>query len=95
MHLIRRPGEPGGAAAHQAGLGPHRHLQPRPPVGPVLTDTAPHHANLLAPEYRDSADGRAAEAIVRKCVHCGFCTATCPTYQLLGMSLTARVAAST
>jgi Fe-S oxidoreductase len=21
---------------------------------------------------------------LRKCVHCGFCTATCPTYQLLG-----------
>ena len=41
----------------------------------------------LAPEYRDSADGRAAEAIVRKCVHCGFCTATCPTYQLLGDEL--------
>src|SRR5210317_1711633 len=25
-----------------------------------------------------------AESIVRKCVHCGFCNATCPTYQLLG-----------
>lgn len=25
-----------------------------------------------------------AERIVRKCVHCGFCNATCPTYQLLG-----------
>jgi glycolate oxidase iron-sulfur subunit len=29
----------------------------------------------------------AAEAILRKCVHCGFCTATCPTYQLLGDEL--------
>jgi glycolate oxidase iron-sulfur subunit len=28
-----------------------------------------------------------AEAILRKCVHCGFCTATCPTYQLLGDEL--------
>jgi len=41
----------------------------------------------LAPEYADTADGRAAEAILRKCVHCGFCTATCPTYQLLGDEL--------
>ena len=38
----------------------------------------------LTPEFRDSADGQAAEAIVRKCVHCGLCNATCPTYQLLG-----------
>jgi glycolate oxidase iron-sulfur subunit len=28
-----------------------------------------------------------AERILRKCVHCGFCTATCPTYQLLGDEL--------
>ena len=41
----------------------------------------------LAPEYANSADGKAAEAILRKCVHCGFCTATCPTYQLLGDEL--------
>ena len=41
----------------------------------------------LAPEYQDTADGMAAEAILRKCVHCGFCTATCPTYQLLGDEL--------
>ena len=41
----------------------------------------------LAPEYQGSADGIAAEAILRTCVHCGFCTATCPTYQLLGDEL--------
>jgi len=41
----------------------------------------------LAPQYQDSAAGREAEAILRKCVHCGFCTATCPTYQLLGDEL--------
>ncbi len=41
----------------------------------------------LAPEYQGTADGSAAEAILRKCVHCGFCTATCPTYQLLGDEL--------
>ena len=41
----------------------------------------------LAPEFKNSADGLEAEAILRKCVHCGFCTATCPTYQLLGDEL--------
>jgi glycolate oxidase iron-sulfur subunit len=41
----------------------------------------------LAPEFKHTADGQAAEAILRKCVHCGFCTATCPTYQLLGDEL--------
>ncbi|RMD48081.1 MAG: 4Fe-4S dicluster domain-containing protein, partial [Alphaproteobacteria bacterium] len=30
---------------------------------------------------------REANAILRKCVHCGFCTATCPTYQVLGDEL--------
>lgn len=41
----------------------------------------------LAPQYKNTPDGDAAEAILRKCVHCGFCTATCPTYQLLGDEL--------
>jgi glycolate oxidase iron-sulfur subunit len=41
----------------------------------------------LSPEYQHTSDGQAAEAIVRNCVHCGFCTATCPTYQLLGDEL--------
>ncbi len=41
----------------------------------------------LAPEFQGTPDGREAEAILRKCVHCGFCTATCPTYQLLGDEL--------
>jgi glycolate oxidase iron-sulfur subunit len=41
----------------------------------------------LAPEFRATPDGEDAEAILRKCVHCGFCTATCPTYQLLGDEL--------
>ena len=41
----------------------------------------------LAPEHAQTARGREAEAILRKCVHCGFCTATCPTYQLLGDEL--------
>jgi glycolate oxidase iron-sulfur subunit len=41
----------------------------------------------LSPEFRDSHDGKEAAAILRKCVHCGFCNATCPTYQLLGDEL--------
>ncbi len=41
----------------------------------------------LADFIRDTAEGREAEAILRRCVHCGFCTATCPTYQLLGDEL--------
>lgn len=41
----------------------------------------------LAPEFKDTPEGQEAEAILRKCVHCGFCTATCPTYQLLGDEL--------
>jgi len=41
----------------------------------------------LADFIKDSAEGREADGILRKCVHCGFCTATCPTYQLLGDEL--------
>ena len=41
----------------------------------------------LTPEFKGTRQGQEAEAILRKCVHCGFCTATCPTYQLLGDEL--------
>jgi glycolate oxidase iron-sulfur subunit len=41
----------------------------------------------LSAEFQGTDEGREAEAILRKCVHCGFCTATCPTYQLLGDEL--------
>jgi glycolate oxidase iron-sulfur subunit len=41
----------------------------------------------LADFIKDTPEGREAEAILRRCVHCGFCTATCPTYQLLGDEL--------
>ena len=41
----------------------------------------------LADFIRDTSAGREAEAILRTCVHCGFCTATCPTYQVLGDEL--------
>ncbi|SIT42648.1 glycolate oxidase iron-sulfur subunit [Paraburkholderia ribeironis] len=41
----------------------------------------------LADFIRNTPDGDEADAILHKCVHCGFCTATCPTYQLLGDEL--------
>ena len=37
--------------------------------------------------FKDTPEGREADAILRTCVHCGFCTATCPTYLLLGDEL--------
>ncbi len=41
----------------------------------------------LAEFIQSSSDGVEAESILRKCVHCGFCSATCPTYQLVGDEL--------
>ena len=41
----------------------------------------------LADAFRNTPDGEVAERILRKCVHCGFCLATCPTYQVLGNEL--------
>jgi glycolate oxidase iron-sulfur subunit len=41
----------------------------------------------LSSQFEGTPDGEEAQAIVRKCVHCGFCNATCPTYQLLGDEL--------
>jgi glycolate oxidase iron-sulfur subunit len=41
----------------------------------------------LSPEFKQSAQAGVAENILRSCVHCGFCNATCPTYQILGDEL--------
>ena len=41
----------------------------------------------LAEFIRNTPEGQEADSILRACVHCGFCTATCPTYQLLGDEL--------
>jgi len=41
----------------------------------------------IASDLLKNPDIAAADAILRSCVHCGFCTATCPTYQLLGDEL--------
>ena len=42
--------------------------------------------NLLD-SLRETSTGEEADRILRSCVHCGFCTATCPTYQILGDEL--------
>jgi len=73
----------------QARVRPARNFQPRSHVSRLLMQTA------LADFIRDTPDGREADAILRKCVHCGFCTATCPTYLLLGTKTTAPAGAST
>lgn len=41
----------------------------------------------LSPEFANTPLGRIADAELRRCVHCGFCSATCPTYQLTGDEL--------
>jgi glycolate oxidase iron-sulfur subunit len=41
----------------------------------------------LAEWIKQTPKGREAERILRKCVHCGFCNAVCPTYQLRGDEL--------
>ena len=46
-----------------------------------------HVQTNLAAFIKDTAEGREADAILRKCTHCGMCTATCPTYQLLSDEL--------
>ena len=38
----------------------------------------------FSPEQLSDPDVREADAILRKCVHCGFCNATCPTFRILG-----------
>lgn len=38
-------------------------------------------------KQRENADVAQSESVIRRCVHCGFCTATCPTYVLLGDEL--------
>ncbi|HKL77056.1 MAG TPA: glycolate oxidase subunit GlcF [Gammaproteobacteria bacterium] len=41
----------------------------------------------IVEELQQTAQGAEADRILRNCVHCGFCNATCPTYQLLGDEL--------
>ncbi len=41
----------------------------------------------ISSDYQQTPEGKTANKILRSCVHCGFCNATCPTYQLLGNEL--------
>ncbi len=41
----------------------------------------------LAPQHADTPAGQQAQGVLRQCVHCGFCNATCPTYKLTGNEL--------
>ncbi len=41
----------------------------------------------LSPHLLNHPEGLEAQKLLSNCVHCGFCTATCPTYQLLGDEL--------
>ena len=41
----------------------------------------------LSSLFKETSSGQEADRILRSCVHCGFCNATCPTYQLLGDEL--------
>ena len=42
---------------------------------------------IFTPEQLKNKNNKSTEEIVRKCVHCGMCNATCPTYQILGDEL--------
>jgi ferredoxin len=77
----RCPRADGSASPPQAKLRSLRRVQSRPPVPGVL------HGNPSRRFHPHTTAGREAEDILRRCVHCGFCTATCPTYQLLGDEL--------
>ena len=70
---------------HQGELRSRRHLQPRPHV--CRADAEMPCRPISPPRQLADPHMQASEKILRTCVHCGFCTATCPTYLLLGDEL--------
>src|SRR5690606_19720123 len=86
------PGRRGARGEAQGGVRPGRTAQSGP-HGPArgARSSGPRDAALMQtrfkPEQLADPDVREAEQVLRKCVHCGFCTATCPTYVLLGDEL--------
>src|SRR6185503_8698048 len=72
----------GARRAGAAGIRSERRAQPRPhDPGSRRMKTEFSLAQLADPDIKE------ADKILRACVHCGFCTATCPTYVLLGDEL--------
>src|SRR5690606_2658040 len=64
--------------------GSPRHIQPWPHVRRPVETTMQTHLSEQAKQLPRADE---AERILRSCVHCGFCNATCPTYQVLGDEL--------
>ena len=52
-----------------------------------MRGAASHMKTIFTDQQRQDPKIRDSEKIIRTCVHCGFCTATCPTYQILGDEL--------
>ena len=81
---VFEPQEPGVAALTRRvkeSFDPQARAQSRPHVGGGVMQTSFTLAQLADPNVAE------ADKILRACVHCGFCTATCPTYVLLGDEL--------
>src|SRR5881397_708057 len=76
-----RPGADALAPRAEGGFRSGGDFQSRPALRRDVMQTG------LADFIRNTPEGAEADAILRKCVHCGFCTATCPTYQILGDDL--------
>src|SRR4029078_10543872 len=68
--------------AHPQQLRSQDHPQPRPDAAGARDMKTEFSLTQLA-----DPDIAEADKILRACVHCGFCTATCPTYVLLGDEL--------